>query len=94
LAVSAVSDRSELGRPDTDEVADPVGESAARGAPIVERREHGADEQDESITVLLETPDGLAREVGQVAADLAHPRGAREPEAVEALDDRARHQHY
>ena len=29
--------------------------------------------------------DGLRREVGKVPADLAHPRGVRDAEAVEAL---------
>jgi hypothetical protein len=56
------------------------------GCAILDRREHGAAEQHEAVRVLMVRSDGLAHEIGDVAADLRHRAGAGQLEAVLALD--------
>ena len=65
-----------------------MGEAAARGATVGHRGEHGADEEHEPVGVAVVFPDGLAGQLGQVAADLADLGLVRDPEAVAALDHR------
>ena len=67
----AVDELAELGRCDRDDIVALVGEALPRRVAILDRREHGAEEQRKAIGILMHRPDGLRDEVGGIAADLA-----------------------
>ena len=46
-------------------------EAAAGRAAVGRGREHGADEQDEPVRIPVVAADGLAGQLGEIAADLA-----------------------
>src|SRR5690554_3852207 len=90
-AVDAVDQRAQRRRGDGDAVADVMGEALALAVAVLDRREHGAEEQHEAVRVLVVGADGLAHQVERVAADLAHVALAFEQEAVVLTLDPQRH---
>ena len=65
-APHAVGEAAELGRRDGDDVAILVGEALALGVAVVDRREHRAEEQYETVRILMMPADGLADDFGGV----------------------------
>src|SRR5688500_4092501 len=80
-----VDERADLRGRDRHHVADLVREAAPGRAAVVERREHGADVEDDAVRILVRTAVKLRREVGEIAPDLTHVRRVLDAEAVEAL---------
>src|SRR6185312_3608338 len=70
----AVDELAELGCGDRDNVVALVRETLPRRIAILHGCEHGAEEQRESIGILMHRADGLSHEVGRIAADVADRR--------------------
>ena len=77
-----VDQGAERRRGDRHDVVDVMGEASARGVAVLDRSEHRAEVEGEAVGILVPWAQGLGREVGGVAADLAHVRGGLEQEAV------------
>src|SRR5882672_3941499 len=77
-----VFEHADARRRDPHAIADLVRETQSRRAAIPCRREHRAEIECEAVRVLVMLADGLADELGGVAADEAHRALAFEHEAV------------
>src|SRR3954452_22678622 len=82
-----VDEPAELRRRDGDDVADPVGEALARHVAVLDRREHGAEEQHGAVGVAVIRADHLRDEVLRIAADPGDRGRALEAIAFRPLDD-------
>ena len=67
----AVDQLAELGAGDRDQIAGLVGKALVLAVAVLGRREHGAEEQHESVGILMGRPDRLLHQIFGIAADLA-----------------------
>src|SRR6185436_4221678 len=70
--LDAVDQCAQLGGGDGDDVADDVREALPRRKPVLGRREHRAEIQDEAVGILVIRADRVLNEIERIAADLAH----------------------
>jgi len=82
----AIDEPAKLRGGDGDDIVELVGKALPRRVPVLDRREHRAQEQHRAIRILMVRAHHLLDQIHRVATDLFDRRSTLEPEMIAAFD--------